>query len=33
MKRITIATDSFKGSLSSSQVADAIERGLCCVLP
>ena len=28
MKRIVIASDSFKGSLSSAQVAESIERGL-----
>ena len=27
MKRITIAVDSFKGSLSSREVADAFEDG------
>lgn len=33
MRRITIAMDSFKGSLASSQAADAVERGLLCVFP
>ena len=33
MKRITIATDSFKGSLSSKDVADAFEAGFCSRLP
>ncbi|MDL2303881.1 glycerate kinase [Bacteroides sp. OttesenSCG-928-D19] len=28
MKKIVIATDSFKGSLSSAQVADAVEKGI-----
>ena len=32
MRRITIAMDSFKGSLASGQVADAVERGLLRVL-
>ena len=27
MKRITVAVDSFKGSLSSREVADAFEKG------
>jgi glycerate kinase len=27
MKKITIAVDSFKGSLSSREVADAFEEG------
>lgn len=33
MKRITIAVDSFKGSLSSREVADAVEQGVVAVLP
>lgn len=33
MKRITIAVDSFKGSLSSASVAEAFERGFLSVFP
>ena len=33
MKRITVAVDSFKGSLSSREVADAVEQGIVSVLP
>ena len=33
MKRIIVAVDSFKGSLSSQDVADAFEMGWCSVLP
>lgn len=33
MKCITVAVDSFKGSLSSREVADAFEAGWCKVLP
>ncbi len=33
MKRITVAVDSFKGSLSSQEVADAVEQGVLSVLP
>ena len=33
MKRVVIASDSFKGSLSSAQVADSIEQGLKSVCP
>lgn len=33
MKRITVAVDSFKGSLSSREVADAVEQGIISVLP
>ena len=33
MKRITVAVDSFKGSLSSREVADAFEQGWKSVLP
>lgn len=33
MKRITVAIDSFKGSLSSQEVANAFELGWCSVLP
>lgn len=33
MKRIVIASDSYKGSLSSAQVAQSIERGLKSVIP
>lgn len=33
MKRVTIAIDSFKGSLSSSEVARAFERGFSAELP
>ena len=33
MKRIAIAVDSFKGSLSSREVADAFEQGFCSQIP
>ena len=33
MKKIVVASDSFKGSLSSSQVADSVERGIHMVYP
>lgn len=33
MKQITVAVDSFKGSLSSREVADAVEQGVVAVLP
>lgn len=33
MKKITIAVDSFKGSLSSREVADAFEAGICDIVP
>lgn len=33
MKKIVAASDSFKGSLTSLQVADAIEQGVCEVFP
>ena len=33
MKKIVIASDSFKGSLSSAEVADAIAEGIRCVYP
>ena len=33
MKRITVAVDSFKGSLSSREVAEAVEQGIVAVLP
>jgi glycerate kinase len=33
MKKIVIASDSFKGSLSSAEVASAIERGIRKILP
>lgn len=33
MKRIVIASDSFKGSLTSAEVADAAERGILKVFP
>lgn len=33
MKQITIAVDSFKGSLSSAAVAEAFSRGFCQVFP
>ncbi len=33
MKKIVIASDSFKGSLSSMQVADSVERGVHAVYP
>ena len=28
MKKIVVAPDSFKGSLTSAEVADAVERGI-----
>ena len=28
MKRVTVAVDSFKGSLSSREVAEAVEQGM-----
>ncbi len=33
MKKIVIASDSFKGSLSSAQVAESVERGVRAVFP
>ena len=33
MKQITVAVDSFKGSLSSFEVASAAERGIHATLP
>ena len=33
MKKIVVASDSFKGSLSSTQVADSVERGIRMVYP
>jgi glycerate kinase len=33
MKKIVVASDSFKGSLTSSQVADSVERGIHTVYP
>ena len=33
MKKIIIAPDSFKGSLSAIEVADAIEKGIHNILP
>ena len=33
MKKITIAVDSFKGSLSSAEVAEAVAQGIEAVLP
>ena len=33
MLKVVIASDSFKGSLSSSEVADSIESGLKSVCP
>lgn len=33
MKRITVAVDSFKGSLSSSEVAEAVAQGIRTLLP
>ena len=33
MKRVTVAVDSFKGSLSSREVAEAVELGITAVLP
>ncbi len=33
MKRITVAVDSFKGSLSSSEVAEAVAQGIRALLP
>ena len=33
MKRIVVASDSFKGSLTSLQVADAVEKGIRDVFP
>lgn len=33
MQKIVVASDSFKGSLSSSQVADAAEKGIRAVFP
>lgn len=33
MKKIVVASDSFKGSLTSSQVADSVERGIHVVYP
>ena len=33
MKKIVVASDSFKGSLTSLQVADAIEAGIHLELP
>lgn len=33
MKKIVLAFDSFKGSLTSKEVADAFEKGLLCVAP
>ena len=33
MKKIVVAPDSFKGSLTSAEVADAVERGIKDVFP
>lgn len=33
MKKIIVAPDSFKGSLTSAEVADAVERGIKDVFP
>ena len=33
MKKVVVASDSFKGSLSSAQVADAVEKGIHEVYP
>lgn len=33
MKKVVVATDSFKGSLSSREVADAFELGFCAIYP
>ena len=33
MKKVVVASDSFKGCLSSAQVADAVEKGIHEVYP
>ena len=33
MKKIVIAPDSFKGSMSAIEVCDAIEKGIRAILP